>query len=132
MKTEINAFFTREKANKGLPMPLKFPDGTDSGKTLHVLGVDSDTFRAASARKSRRLLEVSAELESKKDANTTERLEEEMEKANVELLASVVTGWDLDTPFTPENVRKLLTESRTVMQQVDLFAGDRASFFGKR
>lgn len=123
-KTKIDAFFTRARANEGIEMPLLLPDGTDSGETMHILGVDSDAFRKASAVKSREMTRILTLPEDERhDAH---------DKANAVLLASLVTGWSLDTPFTHENVVTLLLESRTVADQVDSLAGDRARFFAKR
>ncbi len=123
-KTKIDAFFTRAKANEGIDMPLLLPDGTDSGETMHILGVDSDAFRKATVEKSREMTRILTLPEDERH--------EAHDKANAVLLASLVTGWTLETPFTTENVVKLLLESRTVAEQVDSLAADRARFFAKR
>ena len=50
----MNAFFTRGVANEGLQLPLYLPNGEKSEHWVRVLGVDSDSFRAAEAESKRK------------------------------------------------------------------------------
>ena len=45
----MSAFFTRDRANEGIELPLYLPNGRKSEHWLRVLGVDSDAFRLAEA-----------------------------------------------------------------------------------
>jgi len=102
-------------------MPLADPHtGEPSGMTLHVLGLESDAFRAALATKHRRNAEILTLPEEDQAAA--------LEDAELELFASLVSGWSFDEPFTVEGVKQLLSEAPQIKQAVDQFAGKRSNF----
>lgn len=123
-KLPIDAFFTREKANDGISVPLLLPDGSDSGESLTIRGVDSDHFRKAQVERSKKNLIILQLPEAEQQAAR--------DTADTELLAELVGGWTMETEFTTENVVKLLTESPAIRGLVDSTSANRASFFAKR
>ena len=64
----MEAFFTRERANEGVEVPLYTPDGTKSQHWIRIRGVDSDAFREAEAN-------------SKRDAFRVASIEDTVERA---------------------------------------------------
>lgn len=121
----MDAFFTRQKANEGLQLPLYLPNGTKSEHWVRILGVDSDAFREAEA-------------ESKRDAFRVAALEDPRERAEAiqsgkrRLLAVLVVAWSFDKPCTRENVEAFFREAPQIMDAIDTAAGRRALFFGPR
>jgi hypothetical protein len=123
-KLPIDAFFTREKSNEGISVPLLLPDGSDSGESITIRGVDSDHFRKAQVERSKKnLLILQLPEEEQQDAR---------DKADTELLAELVGGWTMETEFNQENTVRLLTESPMIRGLVDSTSARRASFFAKR
>ena len=121
----MKEFFTRQAANEGVKLPLQHPDGTPSGHWLQVRGIDSDSFRRAETKGKQRVME----LLSVKDDHLRE---EEIEKAEVECIASLVAGWSFPQPLTQEEVVLFLTEAPQIREQVNSFAARRAAFFAKK
>jgi hypothetical protein len=114
-------FFTRTPSNTGARMVLDDPlTGKPSGETLHVLGLESDAFRAALTAKHRRNLEILAEPEQEQA-----QLQEE---AELDLFASLVTDWSFEEPFSVNGIKELFREAPQVKQAVDRFAGNRSNF----
>ncbi|MDO6706792.1 phage tail assembly chaperone [Photobacterium sp. 1_MG-2023] len=121
----MEQFFTREKANEGIQVPLYLPDGTESEHWLKIRGVDSDAFREAESESRRLTLEI-ASLEdegARKDA---------LKGQKVTLLSSLILSWSFEEACTAENVQKLLTEAPQIADQIDRLAAKRSLFFGKR
>lgn len=111
-------------AEKGAVLTLKHPfTGEPLDARVHVLGRDARAVRAAMQDLDRR-------------ATAGERLSEE--QRSVELLCVVITGWEkiefdgAPLDFSPENVRKLVTDQRTswIGEQVAPFVLSRRNFVG--
>lgn len=117
--SELSDFFTREKANEGIEVPLYLPDGGESEHKLTIRGVDSDAFRQAETEAKRRALELAAD-------------GKEPEDGRLALLAPLVAAWTFDEPCTPDNVRRLLKEAPQIADAVDRIAVRRSLFFAAR
>lgn len=98
------------------------------GMFITIVGKDSDPFQAAQrARMNTRLHEA-----KKSGANTPSA--EQIDEENLTLLCKCVINWRTlilggeEFPYTPENVRKLLTEYPWVREQIDEEVGDRGNF----
>lgn len=114
-------YFTRTPSNNGAKMLLKDPvTNEDTQDYLQVLGLESDPFRQALVLKHKRNMEILTLPESEQPAA--------LEDAELDLYASLVTGWSFSEPCTKEAVRELLNEAPQVKSQVDKFAGTRANF----
>jgi hypothetical protein len=121
----MEAFFTRQRANEGVELPLDLPDGTPTAHRIRVRGVDSDAFQAAEAESKRRLSElvISRKLSAPGAGDfAAER---------IILLSALVIGWTFDAPCTPENVQGLLREAPQLADQIDRIAARRSLFFVK-
>lgn len=122
----MEEFFTRDKANEGVKIPLFHPDGSATDHWLIVLGIDSDLFRQAEAQSNRRLITAikDGELDVKK-------LAEVELKERRSMVASLIVKWSFDKPCTPEEVEKFLEQAPQIQDQVDRLSTKRALFFGK-
>ena len=118
----MSDFFTREKANNGIKLPLTLPDGTETEHYLVIRGVDSDHYQEA-VNETRRLLILDAKNENSPYTN---------KEAELTILASLIADWSFDEECTPENIRKFLQEAPHLVQKIDEAAGDRTLFFGKK
>jgi Phage tail assembly chaperone len=130
-KLAVATFLTKQNSDKGLPMPVKMPDGTDSGITITVRGIDSDAYRHGRAWRSRRSAEI---LSMKRPEETPEEdwqnhLNDLNHDADLDLLARLVVDWSFPDEFTPEAVKALLVNSPFIANQVDAWACNRARFF---
>lgn len=124
------SFFTRDKANAGIKLPLFTPDGEASEEWIQVRGVDSDAYRAAETEGFRRLRDAaSAVLEAK----TEDERKTIAQKAEVETLraraASLVCGWSFDEPCTTEAVEEVLRQAPQIQDQIMEVARNRNAFF---
>lgn len=121
----MEAFFTREKANEGIEVPLYLPDGTKTEHWLRIRGVDSDHFRLAEA-------------ESKRDAMRVAMIEDPLERAKaiadakLNLIAALVISWSFEKECTLENVKEFFRQAPQIADAVDQVASKRALFFAKR
>lgn len=121
----MDAFFTRGKANEGLQLPLYLPSGEKSEHWVRILGVDSDVFRTADANARREAFAIAA-LEDK--AAQAEAIADSKRK----LLAVLVVAWSFPQECTTENVMAFFKEAPQIMDAIDTTAGRRALFFGAR
>lgn len=121
----MEAFFTRERANDGIEVPLYLPDGTKTEHWLRIRGVDSDHFRLAEA-------------ESKRDAMRVAMIEDPLERAKaiadakLNLIAALVISWSFEKECTLENIKEFFRQAPQIADAVDQVASKRALFFAKR
>lgn len=117
-----NQFFTRQRANDGLELPLSLPDGTPTEHKITIYGIDSDAFRRAQADSHRRMLDIAA----KGDKAAAEEM---VKNEKYILLASLVKAWTFDLPLTVESIANFLAEAPQIADQIDRVASDRRRFF---
>lgn len=120
----MEAFFTRERANEGVEVPLYTPDGTKSQHWIRIRGVDSDAFREAEANSKRDAFRV-ASIE-----DTVERAKA-IQDAKLNLIAALVISWSFEKECTPENIKEFFRQAPQIADAVDQVASKRTLFFGK-
>lgn len=121
----IESFFTRQRANEGIKLPLSLPDGSDTDHWIRIRGIDSDAFKAAEAEQRRRVYAASAEDDKAKLAAV-------LADIILENTCALVIEWSFtDRPCTPENIKNLLREAPQITDQIDRLASRRALFFTK-
>jgi len=118
----MESFFTRERANEGVTLPLSRPDGTATKHFIKIRGIDSDAFHQAEANQRRRIYEATAEQDK-------DKLAQILSDIRTETQASLVISWSFDAPCTIENVKKLFREAPQIAEEVDRLASRRALFF---
>ena len=119
----MQSFYTRDKANEGVKLPLFTPTGEESEYWLRVRGIDSDAFKIANAKSKRKAKEL-AQIEDE-----TERTEA-IDKEETELIASLIVDWNFEEECTHDNVVKFLTNAPQIANVVNTFAAKRSLFFG--
>lgn len=124
MRTGMESFFTRSKANNGIQLPLYLPDGTKSEHTFTIRGVDSDVFREADAEARRNAMDIA------QITDMTERAEA-IKEGKLRLIASLVMAWTFDQPCTPEAVVNFLREAPQLADAIDQVASRRSLFFAQ-
>lgn len=110
MKTED--LFTRISATEAKPMPITTVDGQATGHFFQVLGSESTPFIQARREFMRRAVTQNGKLNN----------EEEHERSYAKLVASLVVGWDLDTPYSKEAAEELFYQAPHLGNKVDQFA----------
>lgn len=118
----MEQFFTRQKANEGKKLFLFEPSGSKTEHYLKVLGIDSDSFKAAEVEAKRK----SSELGMVKD--NYERSVKWLEIQR-ELIAELVVDWSFEQPCTKENVINFLKEAPQIEEQINSYCGKRTLFF---
>jgi hypothetical protein len=116
-------FYTRQKANEGIDLPLYLPGGGLSEHSIKIRGIDSDAVKAAKLGAERKLIELFKLPESEQDAA--------LDALKLDVVVAMVISWTFPEPCTPEKVRELLTEAPQIKDAIDNIAGKRALFFGK-
>lgn len=120
--TDMSDFFTREKANSGIKLPLTLPTGEKTEHYLQIRGVDSDEFRAAEAAHIRQAVDF-AQIE-----DVMERARK-IDEAKTELIASLVVSWSFPMECNLENVVQFFNDAPQIMESVNKIAGKRKLFF---
>lgn len=121
----MKEFYTRQKANEGVKLPLFHPDGTKSEHWFMVRGIDSDQFRKAEARAKRKAVEFAQIDDQDKRADAIRETE-------LSCIAELVAGWSFEEECTSENVVNFLREAPQIADAVNRYAARRADFFSKK
>lgn len=117
-------FFTRDKANEGVRVPLFTPDGKPTDQWLQIRGVDSDEFRSADTQAKRDAVKLAAIKDQKERDDAVYDL-------TTRLTATLVIAWSFDQECTLENVTAFFKQAPQICNAVDITAGDRGYFFRK-
>ncbi|QOI69762.1 tape measure chaperone [Acinetobacter phage DMU1] len=122
----MDKFFTREKSNEGIKLPLPLPSGLPSGDHLVIVGKYSDLYRTNEADMKRRAVEICSKYPDDKKKRTQLLLSLE-----IEFLASLVIGWSFEQEFNKKNIEMLLREAPQIMDLVDKSVMNNSLFFGE-
>ena len=123
MSSSMEAFFTREKANDGIKVPLHLPTGEKSEHWIEIYGVDSDAFRRA---------ELEARREGVKLATIQDPIEKDQAQVDLTrtLRASLIRAWSFDQELTRETASEFLRNAPQIAETIDRVSSNRALFFG--
>lgn len=123
---QLSDFFFNDKAEVGTHMPILLPDGTDSGEWLNVIDPEADAavkagrafvfaYRAKTAEMDplRKKCEASGDFT---EYNIT--IDDAAVELNRALAAEIVNGWSFTEEFTREKLQTLLSQYRTLGNQV--------------
>ena len=127
----MEQFFTRDNANKGIKLPLYTPDGGETEFYLTILGVDSDAYHKADIRERRKLVTLQADVDGMKDAEKEEYIDNAQKQSELEILAALIGGWNLEQECTHENKIKLLVNAPQIADKINKIAGNRKLFFSE-
>lgn len=118
----MQEFFTREKANEGIQVPLWRPDGTKSEHWIRIRGIDSDIFREADAMARREAVGIASVEDPAERSRQIAALKRR-------LSVSLVVDWSFPEECTKEAVEKFFIEAPQIMDAIDTASGKRALFF---
>lgn len=117
----MEAFFTADRANEGIRLPLLLPTGERSDHWLEIYGIDSDVFRLTDAelrREGARIADLPKEQHTKALDDLTMRLR-----------ASLIKAWSFPEECTDENKLMFLRKAPHLGLAIDKLASNRALFF---
>ncbi len=118
----MSDFFTAEKAEQGIKLPLFRPDGTKSDHWIKVRGVDSREFRIAESIAKRNGMAIAQMGEEERAIALLD--------SRIDLIASLVIEWSFDEDCNRDSVVVFLKKAPQVADAIDRIAGDRSLFFG--
>lgn len=114
-------FYTVDRAEQGIKVPLRLPSGGATDYWLHCRGIDAPSYREVMIPLVR---EIKA-LEASKEADAATKAED----LNLRLVAAFVIGWNLPDEFTEEGVLELLRKTPRLRVEVDTSCAVRSNFF---
>lgn len=117
----IEKFFTKEQADKGVKIELTYPDGSKSDEWLMMRGTDSSAFKLANHQVRIELIDLMEE-ENKEIVFTR------TQEANIKLLSSLVADWSFDMELTEKNVINFLTQAPQIADKIDTLSTNRSLF----
>lgn len=120
--TQMQDFFTRQKANDGVKFPLALPDGTVTEHWLLVRSIDSDAFRAAETNSLRQAMLLSKE-------STQQEREDIANSGKLLMIASLIADWSFSEPLTQESAVNFLREAPQIADEIDRTANKRSLFY---
>lgn len=120
----MDAFFTTDKAEEGIKIPLVTPEGTPTDHWIRIRGVDSEHFREAEARCKRKLVEYLTNEKLKDKQKEEKRITEERV-----LTAALVKEWSFDEECTHTNVVKFFNKAPQIQEMVNKVSANRTFFF---
>lgn len=123
---ELKDFYFEDKAMIGERMPIRLPDGTDSGEWLNVISPTADVAMRAGRDFMFAYQAKVAELEPLKEDKTKYAilLNDFCNDINRQMAASIVNGWSFSEPFTREAFMQLLTQYSSLGNMVAEFQAD--------
>lgn len=123
MTNPMEAFYTLEKANEGIKIPLHLPTGERSEHWIEIYGVDSDAFRRA---------DLEARREGVKLAAIQDPVAKDEAQADLtrKLRASLIKSWSFDAELTPESASEFLRKAPQIADTIDRVSSNRSLFFG--
>ncbi len=131
---EKEAFFTRDKANAGIRLPLFDPaTGKKTEHWLLVLGRDSDAYVKQELENERRMMEIArenagADEKTRAKAFADKVVEEAVERRRLKT-ASLVAGWSFPGEFTRSAVVELLVKAPQIERELRAMEEDQTLFF---
>lgn len=122
--SSMEDFFTSDRAEEGIKVPLTSPDGKDTDHWLQLRGIDSNVFRTAEAQSRRTVLKLAVDKELD-ESDKQDRVKDEERK----VLSSLIKAWSFDMECTPENIITLLTKAPQIEDMVNKITAQRTLFF---
>lgn len=121
---DINQLETAPIHEEGREVQIKGPDGLETDVYIHVVGVDSKTWRKIARKMQKGVIEESLP-DKYKDDGISERAES---------IAQATIGWrgitddGKEVKFSKSKAFNLYRNAPYILNQVDVFIGNRANF----
>ena len=126
---DMNQFYTRDKANEGIKLPLYTPEGVDTEEWLTILGVDSDEYHKNMTSTRRELLNIETDVKALPKEAQEDFLLEKMIQREQNLLAGLIKDWSFEQECTFENRVEFIKNAPQIAEQINVVAGNRKVFF---
>ena len=124
--SDMEKFFTRQKAQEGKKVPLSLPDGSPTEHWIVIRGIDSDSYAEAMAAERRMMIDNTVEVDGKTKIDPAITKD-----APLRVLASLVAAWSFEEECNTKNVINLLKEAPQLREELDTITADRKYFFGE-
>jgi hypothetical protein len=118
---DMEQFYTRDKANEGIKIPLVTPDNKETEHWLLIRGADSDAFRDAENEAKRAIIRAAKDDEVK--------VADAAKEGALDLLAAVVKDWSFPQECSGENIKEFLLKAPQIGDRIDKVLADRSFFF---
>ena len=128
-RSEMEEFFTKDKANQGIELPLYTPDGKKTDHLLTILGVDSDAHYQAELREKRKIMALTPTVKSLPESEREAVISKAQRDSELEIFASLILDWTFEEECNHENKIKFLTNAPQIADMIDKVASDRKLFF---
>ena len=128
----FQSFFTKDAANDGVKVPLRYPDGSKSPYWLIVAGEYSDIYIKGITSLQRRNLKRRA------DFSTDDEAQDWYAEEFLKIKASCILEWNFNEDeadpweLTPANALKLLHEGPQVAATIESVIYNRSNFIKKK
>lgn len=130
LHSNMEEFYTKDRANEGVEMPLFKPTGEKTEHSFRILGVDSDAYAKAETAMRRALGGIQAEAKLLgSDEDRLAFVDEKQTYWKNKVLASVIADWTFDQECTEANKIEFLKNAPQIAKAVDTFISDRRLFF---
>lgn len=129
-KLSKSDFFTKEKAEKGVKIPLSLPTGEETEHWIKIISADSEAYKNVERDASRRLVKEfsGAKIDSKNESIFDDKANE----LQLEITASLVVDWSFeDEKCTKANVIDMLKNAPHIRTQIENIAINRKEVFYK-
>lgn len=125
---DMEQFYTRSNANKGVEVPLVGPNGEKTEHWIRIRGTDSDAMRKATAKAKRQMVAIAA-------LETPEEREAALDELELDIKVAMVISWSFKDedgkpiPCEEKRVRKFLREAPQIADELDKASARRTLFF---
>lgn len=120
--TAQEKFFTRDKANEGVKVPLVTAAGEESEHWFRIRGIDSDNFRIAERDAKRKAIDIA-------QIGDVQKRAEAIREAEVIVIASLVADWSFDEECTVESVTIFLQHAPQIADMINQYSAVKSNFF---
>ena len=124
--SDMDQFFTDDKASEGKKIPLVTPSGEKTEHWLKVRSIDSEEYRLAKSASMR----VAIGLNESNESESAKR--KKRDKAVLSMIASLIAGWSFEKECTTKNVIELLRKAPQIREEVEAFASNRKEYYAKK
>lgn len=133
-KLTMSDFFTAQKIEDGISIPIPLPCGSPSSHSMVIMGYDCKSLRVTEATIQREILK---DLKNTKSDNKStdidpKEVEEETEKSKTRqarLAASLIKSWTFEEECNEVNKIKFLMNSSYIVDLIDKVSSNNKSFF---
>jgi len=133
--SNIKDFFTKPAAEAGCKLPVKAPDGSDTGDWVEIVGTESDQFRQAKIVAEREAFAETVRFKASERGGENPCKHDSdgvLRDINTRLIASTIVSWSFDDDCTDDNKIALLDNAEYIRDLVNTSAADNGTFFKKK